>query len=130
VTNILVVDDEEDIRLLTRLILVPAGYVVIEATGGREALARLDEGPVDLMILDIRMSGMDGWAVMRALDERAEGGKPRVLAFSAHVESEVLATALDLGCAGVLVKPFTREECLAAVRGALAWTPSPRAGTG
>ena len=78
-TSILVVDDEEDIRLLTRLVLEPAGYVVLEAAGGQDALDRLADASVDLMILDIRMSGMDGWAVMRALEHRAVAAKPRDL---------------------------------------------------
>lgn len=118
-TCVMVVDDEEDIRLLTRLILDAAGYEVIEASGGQEALDRLVGASVDLMILDIRMSGMDGWDVMRALEGRGMGVAPRILAFSAHVEPKVLATALDRGCVGVLVKPFTSEECLAAVQAAL-----------
>jgi CheY-like chemotaxis protein len=115
----MVVDDESDIRLLTRIVLEGAGYDVVEAPGGRQALEALAGADVDLMILDIRMTGMDGWEVMTALTEQGAMEHLRVLAFSAHVEPKVLRSALDRGCVGVLVKPFTRAECLDAVRAAL-----------
>ncbi len=116
----MVVDDEEDIRLLTRLILEAAGYDVIEAGGAMQALDLLDLAPIDLMVLDIRMSGMDGWELMGVLADMGYLPGLRILAFSAHVEPKVLQGALDRGCVGVLVKPFTSDECLAAVRAALA----------
>jgi CheY-like chemotaxis protein len=119
VTRLLVVDDEADIRLLTRLILESAGYEVLEAASGEAALALLREEPVDLVILDIRMSGMDGWEVISALGNQSGTPPVRILAFSAHVEERVLSSALERGCVGALVKPFTPEECLAAVRAAL-----------
>lgn len=124
-TRVMIVDDEEDIRLLTRLILEGAGYEVIEASGGQEALDLLEAGPVDLVIVDlvivdIRMPGMDGWELMGLLDERGHATSTRVLAFSAHVEPEVLQAAVDRGCAGILLKPFSPIECLEAVRAALA----------
>lgn len=117
--SVMIVDDEEDIRLVTRLILETAGYDVSEASGGQDALDRLDAGPVDLVIVDIRMPGMDGWELMDLLARRGKD-RPRILAFSAHVEPEVLNSALDRGCVGILGKAFTPAECLDAVRAALA----------
>jgi CheY-like chemotaxis protein len=116
----MIVDDEEDIRLVTRLILEEAGYEVSEAATGLEALARLDAQIVDLMVLDIRMSGMDGWQVIDAVEQRGFSDRLRILGFSAHVERGVFDSAMERGCSGVLVKPFTREACLDAVLAALA----------
>ncbi len=118
-TRVLVVDDEEDIRLLTRLILEGAGYDVDEAADGVAALGRIEAGGVDVVLLDIRMSGMDGWEVIEALHARGLSAVP-VIVFSAHVEPEVRVSAVERGCVGVLAKPFTTEECLTAVRDALA----------
>lgn len=119
-TRLLLVDDEDDIRLLARIILEGAGYDVVDAPSGERALELIDAMRVDLVLLDIRMAGMDGWEVMAAIAQRPDDGRPRVLACSAYVAPKVLDRSLELGCVEVLVKPFTPDECLAAVRRALA----------
>ena len=123
--RVMVVDDEQDIRLLTRLVLEAEGHHVIEAGDGQGALDGLTTEEIDLMMLDIRMSGMSGWDVIDALEARGSLPSLRVLIFSAHVEPGVLATAMGRGCAGVLAKPFTAEECLDAVHQALAYPAAP-----
>lgn len=67
--HILVVDDEIDIRILFKDELVDAGYGVLLAESGKEALEKLREHRIDLMILDLRMPGMDGLEVLRRLRE-------------------------------------------------------------
>lgn len=68
--KILVVDDEEGLRLLYKEELEDEGNVVVLASSGAEALERLGDGPVDLVLLDIKMPGMDGVEVLRRLKER------------------------------------------------------------
>lgn len=64
-SSVLVVDDEADVRLVARVILEAAGYEVREADSGEAALDALDEGFVpDVLLLDVRMPGIDGWEVL------------------------------------------------------------------
>lgn len=123
--RVLVVDDEEDIRLLARLVLEADDHEVIEAADGQSALDHLAGEPIDLIMLDIRMAGMSGWDVIDELVARGSMPTLPVLIFSAHVEPGLLATALGRGCAGVLAKPFTTDECLDAVRQALTYPATP-----
>ena len=65
---VLVVDDEPDVRLVARVILEAAGYDVREADSGEAALHALDNGYLpDVLLLDVRMPGIDGWEVLRRL---------------------------------------------------------------
>jgi CheY-like chemotaxis protein len=68
VAAVLVVDDEPDVRLVTRVILEAAGYDVREAESGEAALDALGGGDLpDVLLLDVRMPGIDGWEVLRRL---------------------------------------------------------------
>lgn len=70
---VLIVDDEPDVRLVARVILEAVGYDVHEAESGEAALAALGDGYLpDVMLLDVRMPGIDGWEVLRRL--RSEPG--------------------------------------------------------
>ncbi|MBI5561436.1 MAG: response regulator [Deltaproteobacteria bacterium] len=68
--RILVVDDEEGLRLLYKEELEDAGWDVTLAASGEESLKRIEEAPVDLVLLDIKMPGMDGVEVLRRVKER------------------------------------------------------------
>jgi DNA-binding response OmpR family regulator len=102
--RILVVDDDPDIRLLLRLELSAEGHTIVEAGDGRAALAELERGRFDLVLLDIMMPVLDGWGVLRGLPE----GAPPVLVVTALAthDSAHLVELLDLGAVDVVVKPF------------------------
>ncbi|OGQ51590.1 MAG: two-component system response regulator [Deltaproteobacteria bacterium RIFCSPLOWO2_02_FULL_53_8] len=68
--HILVVDDEEGLRLLYKEELEEAGWSVTLASSGEESLKKIEEGEVDLVLLDIKMPGMDGVEVLRRVKER------------------------------------------------------------
>lgn len=68
--RILVVDDEEGLRLLYKEELEEAGWLVTLASSGEESLRKIEEGVVDLVLLDIKMPGMDGVEVLRRVKER------------------------------------------------------------
>lgn len=110
--TVLVVDDEPDIRLLTKLMLTAGGYRVIEAATGEEALSALTSQPVDLVFLDIRLPGIDGWEVLRRVQESDQLAELPIVMMSAHTSPSTLARARDAGSAGYLVKPFKEEELL------------------
>jgi DNA-binding NarL/FixJ family response regulator len=88
--------------------------IVGEAAGGEELLTLLDETSVDVVLLDVRMSGMGGLEVL----ERIEHGLPqiRVLMLSMHDEPGYVRRAIELGASGYLLKSTGREELLRAIR--------------
>ncbi len=69
-SRVLIVDDEEGIRLLYKEELEEEGYEVELASSGEEALKKLDSGQMDMVLLDIKMPGMDGVEVLRMLKEK------------------------------------------------------------
>lgn len=106
--KIMVVDDRFGIRKLLREVLQDAGYQVITAPSGKEALELVKEHAVDLILLDMKMSGMDGLEALILLKKAC----PRsiVLLMTAYEELEVLREANRRGAAGCISKPFDIEE--------------------
>lgn len=108
--KILVVDDEEDLRVLLRFELEAQGHEVDEAGSGGEALAAIAASRPDLVMLDLRMPGMDGWDVLRDLQARGITPDLPVIALSAHASQELIAETLELGCATYVTKPFSFDD--------------------
>jgi CheY-like chemotaxis protein len=116
--TILVVEDEDAVRRLTRRILARAGYTVIEAPGGAAALAAWEthEGHIDLLLTDVVMPSMSG----KELAERL-GVVPVFM--SGYTDDAVLREGLEAGRPRLVQKPFDAETLLAAVRAALDEAP-------
>jgi two-component system, cell cycle sensor histidine kinase and response regulator CckA len=114
--TILVVDDEADSRSLLTGILVSEGYQVRAADSGRLALASVDAWLPELILLDIRMQGMDGFEVCRRLKARDKSQRVPVVFITAASDVEERVTGLAVGAVDYISKPFSREELLARVR--------------
>lgn len=115
--SILLVDDNREFLTGLARLLGQEGYAVTEAVSGPEALARLAEAPVSLVITDQLMPGMDGFAFIRAL--RAAGHRVPVIILTAFGDWGPYAEALSLGVSDYLTKPVTREDLLGAIARAL-----------
>lgn len=113
--RVLIVDDEPDIRLLIRVNLVAAGYEVLEAENGREALDLVEGEEPDLVLLDLRLPGLDGWEVLEQLKERGVAERVPVVAISAHASPTTKDRAHEVGFRSYVSKPFTPEELLEVV---------------
>jgi CheY-like chemotaxis protein len=100
--NVLIVDDEEQFRVATRKILNKKGFDVILAADGEEALDMLDQAP-DIVVLDIKMPGMDGHDVLREIKRRTPGLP--VIMLTGHGKEPSAREALDLGAFDYLAKP-------------------------
>ncbi len=111
--RILVVDDEPAIRLFLREELAQAGYTVCTAASGEEALVFLEAKPVDLILLDLKMEGLDGIQVMKEVAR--EKLSPVVIILTAHASLESAIEALRQGGYDYLLKPCRTEELLASV---------------
>ena len=116
---ILVVDDDDSVRQVAAKVLERAGYRVLQAGDGTEALkvAREHVGHLDLVLTDVVMPGMNG----RELGEQLAGQRPetRLLYMSAYTEDEVILRGIRVADVHFLYKPFSLEGLNAAVRRAL-----------
>ena len=113
---ILVIDDNyADLKLLGG-ILTEAGYQVRPADSGELGLTAVAASPPDLILLDIRMPGLDGFEVCRRLKEREESAKIPIIFLSAATEAEERVRGLQLGAVDFIAKPFQREELLVRVQ--------------
>jgi DNA-binding NtrC family response regulator len=117
--KILLADDEETIRNLGRRMLQRAGFEVIVAADGREAIEKFasDKDGVALVILDLTMPHADGEACYREMRRLKPGVK--VILSSGYNEQDVVNRFAGKGLAGFIQKPYTTEELLAKIRGAL-----------
>lgn len=118
--RVLVVDDEPLLRTTVCRVLRREGFAVEEAASGDEALALAVRAPFALVVSDIEMPGMTGVELLAALTDC--GSDLPVLLMSGHgLEQVRAAQRLHRQVRGVLAKPFTPTELLAAVRHALRW---------
>jgi DNA-binding NtrC family response regulator len=115
--QILVVDDEKLIRWSLRKNLADAGYEVVEAEDGQQALEVLDRDVVDLMLLDVRMPKKDGLEVLAHMVEH--NSEIPVVLMTAFSSVEGAVDAMKRGAFDYLVKPFNHDEVLLVVRKAL-----------
>ena len=120
VETILVVDDEEAVRELLAEMLRDAGYAVAEARHGAEALERLSEQPVQLVVSDISMPVMDGYGLYQSVRARSDWASLPFIFLTGHDERPRLRHAKELGVDDYLVKPVVSEDLLVAVRALLA----------
>lgn len=115
-SRILCVDDEAAILRLLDVILARDGHEVVHAADGRSALAQLDGGRIDAVLLDLGLPDCDGLELLPAI--HAAGAVP-VIVVSARGSVEEKVAALDLGAVDYVTKPFDGDELLARLRVAL-----------
>lgn len=119
--KILVVDDEKHIVRLVEINLERAGYEVITANDGVQALDKIRAEKPDLVILDIMMPNMDGWEVLRILAQDPNTADLQVVVLSAKAQDADIAKTLASGQAIHLTKPFNPRELLVLVERILAF---------
>ncbi len=108
--TILVVDDNADHRELMREMLSPLGFAVLTAEGGAACLAMLDGVEPDLFFVDIRMPGMSGWELVRALRQR--GVSAPIIMLSANIGDGANPTSADAGHSDTLAKPVDLSQII------------------
>jgi two-component system, response regulator PdtaR len=112
-TRVVIAEDEAIIRLDLKEILVSAGYDVVGETGrGDDAIGLVDQHRPDLVILDVKMPGLDGVAAARQITAKH---RVAVLVLTAFSQRDLIEAAREAGVNAYLVKPFRREELLPAV---------------
>jgi DNA-binding response OmpR family regulator len=114
--SVLVVDDEEDIRGLIRILLERSGLEVTEAANGREALRQLHSVRPDVVVLDVTMPDLDGWETLERIRDVSE---VPVLMLTARAAELDKVRGLKAGADDYVTKPFGRQELLARVEALL-----------
>jgi two-component system OmpR family response regulator len=115
--KLLVVDDEPNILELLATSLRFAGFEVVTAANGRDALAKAESEDPDLAVLDVMLPDMDGFSVTRKL--RAAGRHFPILFLTAKDETEDKVTGLTVGGDDYVTKPFSLDEVVARIRAVL-----------
>lgn len=121
--HILIVDDERAIRRLLGLYLRDAGFTVVEAADGADAVAQVRRGGVDLVLLDLMLPGKDGFDTCREI--RDLGTVPVIMVTARDGETNRIL-GLELGADDYVTKPFSPNEVVARVRAVLRRVAEPR----
>ena len=124
-SRVLVIDDDTDIRELVRDLLRRSGYLVAEASNGREGLRSLHSWRPDLVVLDVSMPGLDGWETLERIRDVTE---VPVLMLTALARELDKVRGLKAGADDYVTKPFGRQELLARVEALLRRGRPERAG--
>jgi excisionase family DNA binding protein len=104
--RVLIVDDDAKLREYVRVNLEAEGYLVREAGSAEEGLEALEEEPPDLILLDVMMPQVDGWEMLRRVQEKHGVGAIPVIMFSGKVDERSAADATSRGAQGFIGKPF------------------------
>src|SRR5207244_1526938 len=123
--RILVVDDQPDTLTLIVRALEDDQYTVSTAKTGPEAIRMIEESLPDLVVLDYKMTGMDGLAVTRALRARPRTQALPVLMLTAMTDEPSTRAGFDSGVTDYVTKPFSIPQLTARVRACLARTQLP-----
>jgi len=108
--EILIIDDEQMILEMLDQILSSAGYQVHAALGGQQGLELYDQHPVDLVLTDIKMPGIDGYCLLKEV--KAKNPNARVVLMSGYSNDFSIREAIELGADEFIVKPFRRNDIL------------------
>jgi len=109
---VLLVDDDAKVRELVRINLEFEGYSVREAAGAEEGMAAIEEAQPDLVLLDVMMPHVDGWEMLRRIQERYGVGVIPVVMFSGSAQEGSRAEAASRGARGFVGKPFDLQQLI------------------
>lgn len=123
--RILIVEDERDNRDVAGLILADAGHTVVSASDGAQGVALAVCTRPDLILMDLLLPALDGWEATRQLKAHPATRHIPVVAFTAQLDEESVARAIEAGCLAVIAKPFDLNAFLSSVAEILAQHPCP-----
>jgi two-component system cell cycle response regulator len=117
--KILVVDDDEMVRIALEELLLSKGYRPVVAPGGQEALEQLEKGGFDLVVLDVIMPGMDGYEVCRKIREEQKWSKLPVIMLTALSSEKEREKGQAAGADMFLPKPISPQKLLSLIETAM-----------
>jgi CheY-like chemotaxis protein len=123
---LLIADDDLDMRQMFRALMTARGHRVLEAADGAECIGMLLGSGVDLVVLDLRMPGMDGFTLAAQLRSDEATRHLPLLAVTALADAGAAGRALAAGCNAVMVKPFSPRLLMEQVEALLDQSLQPR----
>lgn len=114
--RILIIEDHEENRRLLRDLFTSVGYEVVEAVTGEEGLTLLERAVPDIILLDIQLSGIDGYEVARRIRANSVLRHMPIIAVTSYALSGDEIRALEAGYDGYVTKPFDPADLLAKIR--------------
>ena len=123
--SVLIVDDEPNIVISLEYLLRRAGYEVLVARDGEQALETIARAPPDLVLLDVMLPRLDGFQVCQKLRENPAWAGVRVLMLTAKGREAEVSKGLALGADAYITKPFSTRDLLARVRALLGGDAEP-----
>jgi two-component system, chemotaxis family, chemotaxis protein CheY len=114
--KIMAVDDSASVRQVERFVLSGAGFEVLEAKDGREALTRLSTTPVNLILTDLNMPNLDGIGLIRGVRQSTANRLTPIIMITTESDDQKKREGKAAGATGWIVKPFTPEQLLAVVK--------------
>jgi excisionase family DNA binding protein len=109
---VLLVDDDDQVRELVRVNLEFEGYTVREAASATEGLAAIEDATPDVILLDVMMPQVDGWEMLRRIQERHGAGAIPVVMFSGKADEHAASQAQQRGAQGFVGKPFDVQQLI------------------
>ncbi|MDQ1403037.1 MAG: hypothetical protein QOG03_1353 [Actinomycetota bacterium] len=126
-SQVLIVDDDDLVRGMLGYLFSDAGFTVMEAENGQEALEVLEASAPECMVLDLMMPKVDGYAVLRERRRRGLAESTRIVVLTAKSDTRDAVWCWELGADQFLTKPFDPDALLSVVRGLLDLTPAAAA---
>lgn len=123
--DVLLVDDDPDIRAMLAFTLDDYGFTVREAGDGAEAIAALEDRAPDVMVLDLMMPNLDGFGVLTAMRSRNLAPDTKVLILSCKVDERDLTRGHELGADEYVTKPFDPDRLAEKVHALVASPVAP-----
>jgi two-component system alkaline phosphatase synthesis response regulator PhoP len=117
--QILIIEDDENIQELVSYNLVKEGFRTIGALSGEDGLKKMKKDPVDLVILDLMLPGMDGFDVVKALKKNEETRLIPIIMLTAKGEEPDVVAGLEIGADDYIVKPFSPKILIARMKAVL-----------
>ena len=114
--HILVIDDEQALLQLVKNILEPKGYKVSLAASGYSGLALMEKEPPDLIILDMKMAGLNGFQVLDIIRQRSN---VPVIMLTGIIDKNILSKSLNIGADDYITKPFNPDVLVARIEAKL-----------
>ncbi len=118
--KIMIVDDSSTLRQMVNFTLSEAGYEIIEAIDGVDALSRLDDNPVEMIITDLNMPNMDGITLIRKLRAIEAYKFAPIVMLTTESQAEKKMEGKEAGATGWIIKPFTPQQLTNVVKKVLA----------
>ena len=115
--RIMLVDDDDEVLVMNKTFLEELGYEVLCASDGEGCLSKLEEEPqIDLLLLDVRLPGIDGFEVCRRLRAKPETARLGIIILTAKKDVQDKVTGLEVGADDYLTKPFELPELAARIK--------------